>query len=68
MKIREFGQRVLAVIMMLCIITGIILMMCESEDWNTQKWTQLGGFGLFLIGVAPGVIVALNERRRESHG
>ena len=68
MKIREFGQRVIAVIMMLCIISGIILMMCESEDWNTQRMTLIGGFCLFLIGIAPGVIVALRERRRESHG
>lgn len=68
MKIREFGQRVLAVIMMLCIITGIILMMCESEDWNTQRVTLLGGFALFLVGIAPGIIISLKERRRESHG
>lgn len=68
MKIREFGQRVLAVIMMLCIITGIILMMCESDDWTTQRFTLFGGFALFLVGIAPGVIIAMNERRRERHG
>lgn len=68
MKIREFGQKVLAVMMMLCIICGIILMMCESEDWHTQRVTLLGGFALFLVGIAPGIIISLKERRRELHG
>ena len=68
MKIREFGQRVLAVIMMLCIITGIILMMCESDDWATQRLTLFGGFTLFLVGIAPGAIIALRDRRREING
>ena len=68
MKAREFGEKVLAVLMMLCIICGIILMMCESEDWNTQRLTLFGGLALFLIGMTPGAVIALRDWRRESHG
>lgn len=67
MNLREIAKRLLAVMMMLCIISGLILMMCESEDWTTQRLTLFGGFGLFLIGVAPGAIIAFRERGRE-HG
>lgn len=65
MKLKEIGEKVFAVLMMLCIVCGIILMMCESEDWNTQRLTLFGGFALFLIGVAPGAIIAFRERRYE---
>lgn len=51
--------------MFVCIISGIILMMCESEDWNTQRLTLFGGFSLFLVGILPGLIISLREGRRE---
>ena len=67
MKLRMIGERVVAVLMMACIICGLILMMCESDDWNTQKLTLFGGLGLFLLGVLPGIIVSLRDWGRE-HG
>lgn len=62
MKAREIGERILAVLMAACIICGLILMMCESEDWNTQRLTLLSGAALFFIGTLPGVIVSLRNR------
>lgn len=62
MKAREIGQRILAVLMMVCIFSGIILMMCESEDWVTQQRTLFGGMALFIIGAAPGLIVSIMNR------
>lgn len=59
MKAREIGQKILMCFLVLCIFCGILLMMCESEDWNTQKWTLLGGFGLFLLGAIPCFAISL---------
>lgn len=64
-KLREIAERITAVFMFVCIISGIILMMCESEDWNAQRLTLFGGFSLFLVGILPGVIISLREGRRE---
>ena len=64
-RLREIAERITAVFMFVCIISGIILMMCESEDWNTQRLTLFGGFSLFLVGILPGVIISLREGRRE---
>ena len=62
MKAREIGERILAVLMAVCVICGLILMMCESEDWNTQRLTLFSGAALFFIGTLPGVIVSLRNR------
>lgn len=59
---RKIAEKVLAVLMMVCIFSGIILMMCESEDWVTQQRTLFGGMALFIIGVAPGLIVSIMNR------
>ena len=67
MRAREIGEKVLAVLMMLCIICGLILMMCESDDWNTQRLTLFGGLGLFMVGMAPGIIISLRDWGRD-HG
>lgn len=66
MKAREIGERILAVLMAACIIFGLILMMCESADWNTQKLTLFGGAALFIIGIVPGVIISM--KRGETFG
>ena len=63
MKLMEIGTRVLAGLLFLCIVCGIILLMCESEDWNTQRLTLLGGFGLFMIGAIPSLIISSKGRR-----
>ena len=63
MKIKEIGARVLSGMLLLCIACGILLMMCESEDWNTQLWTLCGGFGLFLIGAIPSIIISTRRGR-----
>lgn len=65
MTLRDVCKRLLAVLMMACIICGLILMMCESNDWNTQRLTLFGGLGLFLLGMAPGVIISLRDWGRE---
>lgn len=62
MKAREIAERVLAVLMMLCVIGGLILMMCESEDWNTQRLTLFGGAALFILGIVPGLIISIRNR------
>ena len=67
MKLREIGQKILAALMMVCIICGLLLMMCESDDWDTQRFTLFGGLGLFLLGMMPGVIISLRDWGRE-HG
>ena len=51
------------VLMMLCIMGGILLMMCESSDWNTQLTTMLCGFGLFLLGAIPGIVISARGER-----
>lgn len=58
-------ERLIAVIMMVCIASGIILMMCESEDARTQMATLFGGFSLFILGVLPGAIISAIETRKE---
>lgn len=58
-------ERLIAVIMMVCIASGIILMMCESDDTRTQIATLFGGFSLFVLGTLPGVIISAIERRKE---
>ena len=63
--IKEVMERLMAVMMMICVISGIILMMCESPDWETQRMTLLGGFGLFLLGLAPAAIIAALNTRKE---
>lgn len=63
MRTREVLQKVFAGFMIVCIIAGIILMMCESEDWHTQIKTLLSGFGLFLVGAVPSVIISIREGR-----
>lgn len=65
MKAREIFEKVLGALMMICVIGGLLLMMCESADWNTQKLTLFGGAALFIIGIVPGVIIA---RRGETFG
>ena len=62
---RKVLEKVLAVIMMLCIVCGLILMLCESEDMHTQMHTLFGGLALFLIGVIPGVFISARERMKE---
>lgn len=66
MNFREIGKRALMCFFALCIICGILLMMCESEDWNTQKWTLLGGFGLFILGALP--MVYISQREGDANG
>lgn len=64
---RKVLEKVLAVIMMLCIVCGLILMLCESEDMHTQLHTLFGGLALFLIGVLPGIFISAREWIRD-HG
>lgn len=65
--IRAIGEKILGAILMLCVICGIILMMCECEDMQTQVRTLLGGLALFLIGILPGLFMSAKEWIRE-HG
>ena len=65
MRLRDICKKFLAGLMMACIICGLILMMCESDDWNTQRLTLFGGLILFLLGMTPGLIVSLRDWRRE---
>lgn len=58
-------ERLLAVAMMICVISGIILMLCESDDWNTQRTSLFFGFGLFILGILPGAIISWIETRKE---
>lgn len=58
-------ERLIAVIMMVCITSGIILMMCESDNTQMQYTSLFGGFGLFVLGTLPGVIISAIERRKE---
>lgn len=58
-------ERLLAVAMMICVISGIILMLCESDDWNTQRTSLFFGFGLFILGILPGAIISMIESRKE---
>lgn len=67
MRAKEIFERVIAVIMMLCIACGLILMLCESEDMHTQIRTLFGGLALFLIGILPGLFISAREWLRE-HG
>lgn len=67
MRAKEIGEKVIAVIMMLCIVCGIILMLCESEDMHMQIRTLFGGLCLFLIGILPGIFISAREWVRE-HG
>lgn len=67
MKAREIGQRLLMCFLMLCIVCGILLMMCESDDWNIQKWTLLGGFGLFLLGALPCFAISVLGERKHGY-
>lgn len=60
--VKVWLERLLAALMMICIASGIILMMCESENAQTQYKTLFIGFGLFLIGVVPGMIIGWRER------
>lgn len=64
---RKVLEKVLAVIMMLCIVCGLILMLCESADMHTQLHTLFGGLALFLIGVLPGIFISAREWIRD-HG
>jgi len=63
--IKEVMERLMVVMMMICVISGIILMMCESPDWETQRMTLFGGFGLFILGLAPAAIIAAINTRKE---
>lgn len=67
MRVKAICEKVLAVIMMACIVCGLILMLCESEDMHTQMHTLFGGLALFLIGVIPGVFISAREWIRD-HG
>lgn len=64
-RVVNWFERLIAVIMMVCIVSGIILMMCESEDSRTQIATLFGGFSLFVLGTLPGLLIAAIERRKE---
>ena len=63
--IKAIMERLMIVFMMICVFSGIILMMCESPDWETQRMTLLGGFGLFLLGLAPAAIIAALNTKKE---
>ena len=52
-------QAVFAGFLILCVFGGLVLMMCESDDWNTQRLTLLGGLALFLIGTLPGILISI---------
>lgn len=67
MRAKEILEKVIAAFMMLCIVCGIILMLCESEDMHTQLKTLFGGLCLFLIGVLPGIFISAREWIRD-HG
>ena len=58
-------ERLIAVIMIVCVMSGVILMMCESPDWETQRMTLFGGFGLFCLGAIPGAIISAINTRKE---
>ena len=60
--LKEIGQRIMALLMVACVFTGIILMMCECEDAKKQTVVLFVGFGLFLLGIAPGLIIGWRER------
>jgi len=59
--LKEIGQRLIAALMIMCIFSGIVLMMCECADWKKQETVLLIGFGLFLIGTLPGIIISRRE-------
>ena len=63
--IKTVLKGLMALTMFICVISGVILMMCESPDWETQRMTLLSGFGLFILGVLPGAIMSAMETRKE---
>lgn len=64
-RVVNWFERLITVIMIICVMSGVILMMCESPDWETQRMTLFGGFGLFCLGVIPGVIISAINTRKE---
>lgn len=56
----------IAVLMMFCVVSGVILMMCECPDWKTQRMTLFSGFGLFILGILPGAIISVISTRKEN--
>jgi len=64
MKIfKEIVQGIVALLMIVCVFAGLFLMLCECEDMKKQVMVLFIGFGLFLLGVTPGLIVGLKEWR-----
>lgn len=51
-------EGLIAVVMILCVLSGIILMMCETDDPQAQYTSMIFGFGLFIMGVLPGAIIS----------
>lgn len=60
--VKEIGQKLIAALMVVCVFSGIILMMCESTDAKRQTTVTLIGFGLFILGMLPGMIIAWKGR------
>ena len=63
----KFISAVAAILMMLCIVGGILLMMCENTDWDMQRASLLGGFGLFLLGAVPALIISRRGERTHDY-
>lgn len=56
---------IVGLLMFGCIFGGIILMMCETPDWERQVSTIVLGFVLFCIGTIPGACTALMTNKKE---
>ena len=63
----KFISALFAILMMLCIMGGILLMMCECADWSKQLTSLLGGFCLFLLGTVPALIVSRRGERTHDY-
>ena len=58
-RVSKALQAVFVGFLIICVFVGLVLMMCESADWNTQCSTLFGGLALFLIGTIPGILISV---------
>ena len=65
-KISKIAQTTVAALMLMCVITGIILMMCEVPATENQTAVTLMGLVLFCIGTIPGACISLLASRKET--